>query len=72
MNIIREFFPKKMPMLIQGEYRIAEDGFTEMNISSVRVHPISKTGEVLSALPLESNNEVVLASAYRLADLVAD
>lgn len=72
MNIVREFFPKKMPMLIQGEYRIAEDGFTEMNISSVRVHPISKTGEVLSALPLESNNEVVLASAYRLADLVAD
>lgn len=59
-----------MPLLIQGEYRIATDGFTEMNISSVRVHPISKTGKVLSALPLELDNEVILASAYRLADLI--
>ena len=72
MNIIRELRPNGMPMLIQGEYRKADDGYTEMKLSSVRVYPINDSGEVLPALTMDTSKEIIFTAAYRLAKLISD
>lgn len=55
-----------MPMLIQSEYWKAPDGFMEVDPSSVRIHPISKLGGVLQALPLPADDPSIIAAACRL------
>ena len=72
MNIIREYYPNGMSMLIQGEYRKADDGYTEMNLSSTRVHPISDSGEILPELTMDTSKNIIISAAYRLAKLIPD
>lgn len=67
MNIVREYFPNGMPMLIQG-------ALNESNIvdtASVRVHPITDTGKVLPPLPTPAGDSFTIATADRLTDLYA-
>ena len=61
-----------MPMLIQGEYRKADDGYTEMKLSSTCVHPINESGEILPALTMDTSKEIIFTAAYRLAKLIPD
>ena len=67
MNIVREYFPNGMPMLIQGV-------LNESNIvdtASVRVHPITDKGKVLPPLPTPVYDSFTIATAERLTDLYA-
>ena len=61
-----------MPMLVQGEYRRTDDGATEINISSIRVHPINEAEKVLPALPLKVDDKIVMAASYRLLEALPD
>lgn len=67
MNIVREYFPNGMPMLIQG-------ALNESNIvdtASVRIHPLTDTDKVLPALSIPADDSFTIATADRLTDLYA-
>lgn len=68
--------PNGMPFLIQGE--ITELGNTHsmdttysMDTGTVRIHPISPDGVVLSALP-NPEDDFLIASAIRLTKLYTE
>ena len=62
--------PNGMPFLIQGE--ITESGDTySMDVNTIRIHPISPDGVVLSALP-NTEDDFLVASAIRLAQLYTE
>lgn len=63
MNIVREYFPNGMPMMIQGV--LSSSNIVEP--TSIRMHPITDSGKVLPALPM--NEELLVGTAIRLTDL---
>lgn len=67
MNIVREYYPNGLPMLLQGT--LTEDNLVDT--ASVRVHPITDKGKVLPPLPLPVCDSFTLATAERLTDLYA-
>jgi hypothetical protein len=68
MNIVREYFPNGMPMMIQGV--LSSSNIVEP--TSIRMHPITDGGKVLPALPICLNEQLVVSTAIRLTDLYAE
>jgi hypothetical protein len=53
--------PNGMPLLIQGEITETDDTST-MDVSTVRIHPISPDGVVLPELPVDHFNDDFMAA----------
>jgi hypothetical protein len=67
MNIVREYMPNGMPMLIQGV--LNEDNIVDT--ATVRVHPLTNEGKVLFELKIPADDSFIIATADRLTDLYA-
>lgn len=65
MKVVREFMPDGMPMLIQANTN--DEGY--IHIPSTRIFPIHE-GKVLPALPLDTEDPMLLATSVRLASLL--
>ena len=67
MNIVREYYPNGLPMLLQGT--LTEDNLVDT--ASVRIHPITDEGKVLPTLPIILGDSFIIVTADRLTDLYA-
>jgi hypothetical protein len=68
MNIVREYMPNGLPMLIQAAYRETPDGFLEIDFVSVCIHPVNGDGKVLPALLYNMDSDEIKYLACRLAN----
>ena len=69
-HIVRELYPRDMPMLIQGEVRpVPSETFVEVNMDSLRIYPVIG-GKILPAAPYLLSDDVKLMIAQRLTAIV--
>jgi len=72
MILVREYMPNGMPLLIQGEVTETDDTST-MDVSTVRINPISPDGVVLPKLPDgDLDDDFVIACAIRLTRMFTE
>ena len=70
-HIVREYKPRGMPLLIQGEVRkVPSETFVEVDVKSLRAYPILGNRILPAADFLLEDEEAKLMIAQRLATIV--
>jgi len=70
-HIVREYKPRGMPLLIQGEVRkVPSETFVEVDMKSLRAYPILGNRILPAADFLLEDEEAKLMIAQRLATIV--